>query len=317
MHIKASAILGFFSFICACLLSPLGMTKSLAITLDDSPRTATGYLDGPSRAKQLLNEIERHNIPQIAFFSVGKKVRDEGKERLIRYANAGHIIAHHSNTHLDFNKHSLSDYIADFEQAETQLRTLPNYKPWFRFPYLREGNTQEKRDGMRAYLQRKGYRNAYITLNNYDWYLESLFQTAVAKQQTINFDALQKLYVELIIEGIEYYDQMAIEVLGRSPHHVLLLHEMDITAMYLGDLVDALREKGWRTLPVEQAFKDEIAKYRTEKIFKFNPGRIAEIAYDQGKRKGLWHHSLDEAYIKHRFDTEVLGHDKQKTGKTE
>ncbi|WP_243839278.1 polysaccharide deacetylase family protein [Pseudoteredinibacter isoporae] len=283
------------------------MAKSLAITLDDSPRSATGYFDGPTRAKELIAEIERHKLPQIAFFSVGNKADGEGKKRLIQYANAGHIIAHHSNTHLDFNKHSLSEYIADFEQAEPQLNTLPNYQRWHRFPYLREGDTQEKRDGMRRYLKEKGYLNAYITLNNYDWYLESLFQKAIAQQQKVDFEALQKLYVELIIESIEYYDQMAVEYLGRSPKHVLLLHEMDITALYLGDLVEALREKGWKTIPVKEAFHDDIADYQTKKVFKFNPGRIGEIAYDNGKRKGLWHHSLDETYIKRRFETEVLG----------
>lgn len=306
MHPESKYILRITTLIAVSLFSSGVMAKSLAITLDDSPRAARGYFDGPTRAKELLAEINRHNISQIAFFSVAKNVNGEGKERLLNFANAGHVIAHHSYAHADFNKTSLENYIANFERAENTLKTLPNYKRWFRFPYLREGDSEEKRDGMRSHLEKKGYINAYITLNNYDWYLENLFQKAIAKQQHINFEALKHLYIELIIEGIEYYDDMAIEYLGRSPKHILLLHEMDITALYLGDLVDALRKKGWSTITLEQALEDDIAGYRTKKVFKFNPGRIGEIAYDKGKRKGLWHHSLDEAYIKRRFDTEVL-----------
>ena len=282
------------------------VAKSLAISLDDSPRHARGYFDGNTRASELISEIKRHNIPQVAFFSVGQHVHGEGRTRLMRYAEAGHVIANHTHTHADFNRTSLKDYITEFEQAESILKGFPNYRKWFRFPYLREGNTEAKRDGMRSYLEQKGYLNAYITLNNYDWYLENLFQQAVADNQPVDFEALGNLYVSLIVEGIEFYDVLAVKYLGRSPKHVLLLHEMDITALYLGDLVDALRNKGWTILPVADAFDDAIADYQAERVFKYNPGRVGEIAYSKGQKKGLWHHSLDESYIKARFDNEVL-----------
>lgn len=289
------------------LLPTLLQAKSLAITLDDSPRFATGYFDGQTRASELLAEIKRHQIPQIAFFSVAKNLDEEGKERLMSYARAGHVVAHHSNAHEDFNKTSLEDYVLGFNQAEAVLKNFPNYQQWYRFPYLREGDTKEKRDGMRKLLKEKGYLNAYITLNNYDWYLENLFQQAVRQDLEIDFKALEKLYVGLLIESIEYYDEMAVKHLGRSPKHVLLLHEMDTTALFLGNLVDELRKKGWQIISPESAFDDEIAEFKAENVFKFNPGRIGEIAYSKGQKKGLWHSSLEEAYIKKRFDNEVLG----------
>ena len=39
---------------------------------------------------------------------------------------------------------------------------------------------------------------------------------------------------------------------------------------------------------------------------KYNPGRIGEIAKDKGQTKRLWHNTLDEAYLKARFDKEVV-----------
>ena len=297
----------WITLLCLLLIPEDVIAKSLAITLDDSPRFATGYFDGPTRAKTLLAEIERHNIPQIAFFSVAKNLSGEGKERLLTYANAGHLMAHHSNNHEDFNNTSLQDYVAGFDQAKARLSKLPNYRKWYRFPYLREGNTSEKRDGMRKKLSEEGYLNAYITLNNYDWYLENLFQQAIKDNKNINFNALEQLYISLLMESIEYYDAMAVKYLGRSPKHVLLLHEMDITAMYLGNLVDELRKQGWQIISPERAFDDEIAQYKADKVFKYNPGRIGEIAYEKGQKKNLWHTSLSESYIKQRFDHEVLG----------
>ena len=105
-------------------------------------------------------------IKQVAFFSVSNRLDKEGIERLKTYAHAGHIIANHTHSHPDINKLSFQEYKDDFLMADSFLSTYKNYKKWFRFPYLREGDTLEKRDGMRALLMEMGYINAYITLNN-------------------------------------------------------------------------------------------------------------------------------------------------------
>lgn len=289
------------------LLATPSIAKQLAITFDDSPRSAEGYFDGPTRAKKLINELNKHNIKQVAFFSVANKLDKEGQQRLQTYNDAGHLIANHTFSHPDFNKMRLSDYQQNFVKAHDKLKGYSNFVNWFRFPYLREGDTPTKRDGFRQTLQQYNYFNAYITLNNYDWYIENLFQNALREKQRINYEALQNLYVDIMVEGIEYYDELAIKHLGRSPKHVLLAHEMDITAMYIGDLVEKLRAKGWQVITPKEAYEDAIADYQTENVFRYNPGRIGEVAKDNGQKKNLWHSSLSEKYIKAQFDQKVLG----------
>lgn len=284
----------------------LAQAKELAITFDDSPRQASGYFDGPTRAKTLLAELERHNIPQVAFFSVSQNLDQEGMQRLKTYSDAGHIIANHTHSHPDFNRLSLQEYADDISRADELLRGFPTFRKWFRFPYLREGDTQAKRDGIRTYLQENGYINAYITLNNYDWHIETLFQEAVGEGIPVDLEKLKNFYVDTIIEGIEYYDQLALTHTGRSPKHVLLLHEMDITALFVGDLADALRKEGWEIISPEEAYTDEIASYQTKSVMKYNPGRVGEIALDKGHKSGLWHPTLNETYLRERFETEVL-----------
>lgn len=280
--------------------------KELAITFDDSPRHATGYFDGKTRALKLIEQLKQNDVPQVAFFSVSSRLDDKGIDRLNLYANAGHIIANHTHSHPDFNQLTLAEYRENFLKADKALSTFNNYKKWFRFPYLREGNTQQKRDGMRKLLADKGYLNAYITLNNYDWYMENLFQQAIKQGKDVDLERMSRFYVQQLIESIEYYDQLAIKHLGYSPKHVLLLHEMDISALFIGDLVKELREQGWKIISVEDAYTDKIAHYQTENIFKFNPGRVGEIAKDNGQTKMLWHHSLDEKHLKQQFEQQVL-----------
>jgi len=280
--------------------------KEIAITFDDAPRFATGYFSGPQRASTLVSSLKAHNVDQVAFFSVSNKLDKEGVARLNTYADAGHIIANHTHSHPDFNKLTLNQYQRDFRVAHRALSAIKGFEPYFRFPYLREGNTINKRDGMRRTLGQLNYTNAYITLNNYDWYIEKLFQEAIKSNLNIDMTKMRDFYVNVMIESIEYYDDMAIKYLGHSPKHVLLLHEMDISALFIGDLVNALRRKGWKTISMKQAYQDNLAKFNVDKIFKFNPGRVGEVARIGGQKKGLWHKSLDEDYLSERFNAEVL-----------
>ncbi len=288
------------------LNSPNGISKELAITFDDSPRAAKGLLSGPERANKLVAALAKHQVKQVAFFSVSKHLNTEGITRLNTYSDAGHLIANHSHDHPDFNTSSLTQYINNFLQADKQLKQFSTFTKMYRFPYLREGNTPEKRDGMRATLDKFGYKNAYITLNTYDWYIENLFQAALAKGKEVNLERMKRFYVEVMIESIEYYDTLAIQYLNRSPKHVLLLHEMDISALFIGDLIDELRRRDWSIISPEQAYNDEISQMVTKKVLSYNPGRIGEIARDKGQKKQLWHKSLDETYLTEKFNKDVL-----------
>lgn len=292
--------------ILSLLLNAIAHSKELALTFDDAPRDASGYFDGPTRAELLIKKLKDHDVKQATFFVVTQDLNEEGKARVKAYAEAGHILANHTHSHPDFNQLSLSAYVQDFLNAEEELDQFDNTRKLFRFPYLREGDTKEKRNGMRKKLAELGYQNAYITLNNYDWYIENLFQEAIAERKEIDLEKLRELYVDVLIKGIEYYDQMAVDHLGRSPKHLLLLHEMDITALFIGDLVDELRARGWKIISLEDAYTDPIADYQTDRVLKFNPGRIGEIARDKGQTKGLWHDTLEESYLKKRFDQEVV-----------
>ncbi|WP_286269613.1 polysaccharide deacetylase family protein [Thalassotalea hakodatensis] len=197
------------------LYFPSIFAKELAITFDDSPRHANGYLDGKTRSQLLIKQLAKHNVPQVAFFSVSNRLDAEGTARLRRYASAGHIIANHTDSHPNINQSNLNDYGDDFLQAHTKLHSYDNFRSWFRFPYLREGDNLEKRNGMRQLLTKYRYKNAYVSLNNYDWYIESLFQQAVKQGIKIDMQRMEKFYVEQLIESITYYDDMAIKHLGR------------------------------------------------------------------------------------------------------
>ncbi len=74
-----------------------------------------------------------------------------------------------------------------------------------------------------------------MTVNNYDWELDRIAQVARREARTIDFDKLKLVYIDVLLACVEYYDAIAQTVLGRSPKHILLLHENDLAALFITD----------------------------------------------------------------------------------
>ena len=88
------------------------------------------------------------------------------------WAQAGHLVGNHTASHrsLADPKVSLEWFIADVQAADATVRDLPSFVPMLRFPYLKEGDTLTKRDGLRAWMARNGYKSAPISIDASDWY---------------------------------------------------------------------------------------------------------------------------------------------------
>jgi hypothetical protein len=106
--------------------------------------------------------------------------------------------------------------------------------------------------------------------------------------------------------NIEYADANAIEALERPVKHILLLHETDLSALFIGDLVDELRARGWEIISNQEAYTDEISKFELEASYPYNPGRIGEIILQSGKQKWDRPDTLTEKGLDSLFQQTVL-----------
>lgn len=143
------------------------------------------------------------------------------------------------------------------------------------------GETRESIDNLQNQLTELGYQNGYVTVDNYDWYINSLLQNAVKEGNAIDYDILGDVYVQAIWQAIEFYDSIAVDTLGRSPKHVLLLHENDLASLYIPDLVDHIREQGWSIISPQKAYTDPISKHFPSDTY-HGQGRVAAMAYESG-----------------------------------
>ena len=124
-----------------------------------------------------------------------------------------------------------------------------------------------KRDAIRVGLKARGLRNGYVTADGNDWNLEELTIDAIKQGKKMDMVALRKLYLQTQLSAVDYHEALARKTLGRSPAHVLLLHETDLAAMYISDLVSELRRNGWTIITVDQAFADPINKAMPDVAF--------------------------------------------------
>ena len=112
-------------------------------------------------------------------------------------------------------------------------------------------------------LAARGLRNGYVTAKSSDWHLEALTREAAKAGKPIDRTALGDLYVTWHVEAADFADAMMQRVTGRQPVQMLLLHETDLAALYIGDLVRALRKSGWTVVSADAAYADPIGECPT------------------------------------------------------
>jgi peptidoglycan-N-acetylglucosamine deacetylase len=281
--------------------------KRIALTFDDAPRGVGAFFTRQERARRLIAGLRKARVAQAAFFVNPGRVESPADAALVDdYVRAGHVIANHSFSHLHLNQLSAADYLADIDKAEAWLKPRDGYRPWFRFPFLDEGGKDKaKRDAVRAGLAARGLTNGYVTAEGSDWNIEQLAVNAKKAGKKIDLAALRDLYVETHVEAADFADALMRQTIGRSPPHVMLLHETDIAALYIADLVKALRADGWEIVTADMAYADPL-KAAAPDVPSANGTLTELLAWEKGLPAPRWYERNDLEIANPLFAERVL-----------
>lgn len=228
----------------------------VAITIDDPNTGNTPLMTWQERNDAILKTLKKHDL-QAALFVCGKRVdNDSGKSLLESWNKAGHFICNHSYSHLYFHseKITLENYTNDFLKCDSLIKGYSMFYKIFRFPYLKEGNTIEKRDGFRNTLASNGYRTGYVTIDASDWYIDGRLIDSLKKNPTLDITPYKEFYLQHIYERTQFYNDLALKVTGRQITHTLLIHHSLLNALFLDDLINMFKEKGWEVVDAGRAF---------------------------------------------------------------
>ncbi len=153
--------------------------------------------------------------------------------------------------------HDRLDAAHDTHRAQRGDPAPPSGKrKLLRFPFLREGAGEAKRDGIRAFLREQGYRIGYVSIDTSDWLVDRKLREALAEHPDLDLTPWREMYLTHVWDDAQAFDRLAKQLYGRAVKHVILLHHRLLNALFLGDVIDMFRARGWTIIPPDEAFAD-------------------------------------------------------------
>lgn len=209
---------------------------------------------------KILNSLKKHSVKAV-FFVLGQGLDSEkGREILTAWDNDGHQIASHTYSHLNLNSDNVTveAYMTDILKCDSMVQGYTNYYKRFRYPYLAEGNTFDKRNKIRAFLSKNGFEYGHATLDGSDWYITGRLEQALAKDSLLDIAPYRNYYVKHLFERAQYFDSLGVLLTNRRIKHVMLMHHNLTSALFLDDLIQYFKNNGWDVIDADLAYKDHI-----------------------------------------------------------
>lgn len=258
------------------LFSRDAASPKMAITFDDLP--AHGSLPpGTTRleiATKILAALRGAGMPPTFGFVNGVATEQHAADyaALQAWRAADQPLGNHTWSHMNLNTHSIDELEAEVNHNEPLLKDLMRDADWhwFRFPYLAEGDTAEKRAGIRGFLKQRGYKVAAVTMSFSDYLWTDPYFRCREKGDSKAIQALEDSYLSAADESIEYYRGMSRTLYGKDIPYVLLLHIGALDEEMLPRLLKLYRSRGFTFVTLQEAESDEF--YRNSIDLDLPPG---------------------------------------------
>ena len=278
---------------------------TISFTFDDGTTTDMPGYPFEVWNKMILDHLDDAGIKAIFFVKGSNKMDAKGQYLLKSWNDRGQKIANHTFSHPNYNNktETFEMFSNELLRNDSIINKLDNYIRLFRFPYLNEGNTREKTDQFRAFMKEQSYRNGSVTIDASDWYVNGRLLTRLNQNPKADIDGYRAFYLEHLYSRTTFYENLSVQLTGRHIHHVMLLHHNLTSALFLGDLIKMFREKGWKIVDAEEAYKDEI--YKSEpKYIPAGQSLIWALAKDTGKYDSILRFPGEDGdYEKARMDS--------------
>ena len=237
---------------------PLLSRSAIAITIDDFDLSDTPLMTGVDRDRRIRGTLVRHRI-KAAGFPAGKFIHGANSDEVLRgWSAEGHVIGNHSFSHSYYGGDDPDNYMADILKCEALLSGYSGFRKLFRYPYLAEGRTADARDALRQRLHSAGYRIGHVTIDTSDWAIDGRLRKRLAQNINADLEPYRRFYLAHVWERANFYDGLARRLFGNPIMHTILMHHRLLTALFLDDLLQMFRNRGWDLVDAQTAFRSPI-----------------------------------------------------------
>ncbi|HEY9232406.1 MAG TPA: polysaccharide deacetylase family protein, partial [Blastocatellia bacterium] len=241
-------------------------SNEVCVTFDDLP------LNGPdlgvkrlrAMTVKLLAVIKAHNIPAVGFVNERKLHHpgemDERVAILKLWLDAGLELGNHTYSHRSLQTTPVAAFEEDLMRGEPIIGTLMRQKRmklrYFRHPFLQTGPTLEARAAFEKFLTEHGYTVAPVTFDDADYMFNSVYVWARQRNDAALAERTAAAYLEHIGTMVDFFEKLAIEVVGSPIRHVLLLHANELNADYFDGVARMLEQRGYKFVTLARALED-------------------------------------------------------------
>ncbi len=249
------------------ILSSAAQAEPVALTFDDLPVMSL-YDDvayQQTTMTRLIKGLHRHHYPAFGF-AIGGDVESGpdnlGEKLLDQWMQAGFPVGNHTWSHNSLNKTPVDAYIADVAKADEVLRRLMQPRgqtpKWFRHPYLETGANLDDKHRFEAWLKTQGYRVAPVTMENSDWLFSPVYDHALKTGDLAKAKAVRRAYLNYTARAVTWYRAAGVDLLGRRPAFVFLLHSCRLNADSIDELARILKKNGLKPVSLDAAMRDPV-----------------------------------------------------------
>jgi len=252
--------------LCVLALTPAADAKNkkpkqICLTFDELPAARSfGEVDREAINYLLLDALKRHEVKATGFV-VGDQIEDS-YDILGQWLNGGHHLGNLTWSGQDYNQLGPEQFIADIQKGtralEPMLAGFGQKQRYFRFPYLHYGDTVERRRAVSLFLEDQGHTICPASVVPED-YLYNLNLIKLGKiPDSAKYEQLLNDYINHVLDELERVERLANNQIGRSVKHVLLLRANRLNAVYLDELLLALKDSGYEFITLDVALKDKV-----------------------------------------------------------
>jgi hypothetical protein len=153
--------------------------------------------------------------------------------------------------------------IARGDSVTKSLVDSSNRRPrYFRHPFLHTGRNLDTRHTVEAFLAKRGYTVAPVTIDNNEYVFAAAYERAIRRGDESERQKIAAAYLDYMERVFAYYEQQSIALFGRELRQILLLHANALNADHFSALAKMMRRRGYRFVPLEHALAD--AAYSSE-----------------------------------------------------
>ncbi|HZM16237.1 MAG TPA: SgcJ/EcaC family oxidoreductase [Candidatus Krumholzibacteria bacterium] len=272
--------------------------RPLLVTVDDLPVASPGQHRDPDEreriTRELLAVLAKHRIRAVGLVTWSNVHGPRDRRLLEQWLEAGHELGNHSDRHLDYTATDTTAYIADVESGRKELAAFlaahDRKLRFFRFPFLREGDTVEKLRAMRRYLARTGQRNLPVTIDNEDWSFEAGWVEARRQSDAAARDSIAVEYQSQLRLEVRDHEALGDELFERPTPQILLLHANEIGTAQWDALFTGLARLGHHFAAADEVLADSVFAAAHEYVGRYGCSlwhRLDDARRRRGARDGI------------------------------